>query len=350
MEFSYLDLADGGSAELDAFVRSHPAASAYHLGAWCRAVTQAYGYRSQILTASRDGKLAGVLPLCTIVRPFGKPRWVSLPFCDFGGPLGDDNQVSEALAAYARRDLGARRLNALELRCSAGPSDGAGMEGRKVRMVLQLPESAEVLMKSYPPKLRSQIRKAEKNGLEAELSSAPMAVDAFYEVYAQNMRRLGSPAHSLAWFRAIRDHYGADGMFVMLVRFEDKVVGAGWVLLCGDKAVIPWASTLAEYNRLAPNMLLYWSIQAALCERGIRQFDFGRSTFGEGTYKFKEQWGAVPYPLTWREWKAGAELPVPEAGAVPVGKLRPLIEKTWSRLPLIVTNQLGPRLRRYITL
>jgi hypothetical protein len=31
-------------------------------------------------------------------------------------------------------------------------------------------------------------------------------------------------------------------------------------------------------------------------------------------------------------------------------KLRPLIESAWQRLPLAVTNSLGPRLRRYITL
>jgi FemAB-related protein (PEP-CTERM system-associated) len=350
LEFSYLDADTDAAAALDAFVRSHPAASAYQLSAWCRAVADAYGYRSQILVARRDGRPVGMLPLCAVARPFGKPRWVSLPFCDLGGPLGEDAQVTAALAAQARRALGARKLASLELRCSAGPADDGGLEGRKVRMVLTLPDGAEALMTSYPPKLRSQIRKAEKNGLSAELSTAAEAVEAFYDVYAQNMRRLGSPAHSLDWFRAIHRHYGAAGMFVMLVRCEGKVVGAGWVLLCGAKAVIPWASTLAEYNRLAPNMLLYWAIQSRLCELGIREFDFGRSTFGEGTYKFKAQWGARPHPLAWQAWKAGAELPLAEAAAAPAGSLRPLIEKAWSKLPLRVANQLGPRLRRYITL
>ena len=28
-------------------------------------------------------------------------------------------------------------------------------------------------------------------------------------------------------------------------------------------------------------------------------FDFGRSSEGEGTYKFKKQWGAKPTPLVW---------------------------------------------------
>jgi hypothetical protein len=139
-------------------------------------------------------------------------------------------------------------------------------------------------------------------------------------------------------------------MFVMLVYSEDKVIGAGWVLLCGDKAVIPWASTLADYNRLAPNMLLYHAILAHLSDSGIRQFDFGRSTFGEGTYKFKEQWGAQPCPLAWQEWKAGASQPHVETVSTGPGRLRPLVEQVWQQLPLGLTNSLGPRLRRYITL
>jgi FemAB-related protein (PEP-CTERM system-associated) len=352
IEFSYLDPTQDDVRALDAFVRAHPQGSAYHLSAWCRAVGSAYGYRSQVLVARRHGQLVGMLPLCIISRPFGSARWVSLPFCDLGGPLAEDAAVAAALAARARVDLGARQLAGLELRCSGALADAASTDltGRKVRMLLDLPASADELMKSYPPKLRSQVRKAAKNGLVAEISSALEAVAEFYDVYARNMRRLGSPPHSLAWFEAIQRHYGQDSLFFVLVRHEGKVIGAGCVLVCGERAVIPWASTLADYNRLAPNMQLYGTILATVCERGLRQFDFGRSTFGEGTYKFKEQWGAQPCPLAWQEWKAGASQPQLDAVKAGPGRLRPLVEQVWQQLPLGITNSLGPRLRRYITL
>jgi FemAB-related protein (PEP-CTERM system-associated) len=352
IEFSYLDPTQDDTRELDGFVSNHPEGSAYHLSAWCRAVSDAYGYRSQVLVARRNGQLAGMLPLCVISRPFGSARWVSLPFCDLGGPLADDDALAAALAARARTDLGARQLAGLELRCSGAQAAAAdaALAGRKVRMLLELPASADELMKSYPPKLRSQVRKAAKNGLTADVASAPEAVSAFYDVYARNMRRLGSPPHSRAWFEAIQRHYGQEGMFFVLVRHDDKTIGAGCVLVCGEHAVIPWASTLAEYNRLAPNMQLYDTILATVCERGVRHFDFGRSTFGEGTYKFKEQWGAQPCPLAWQEWKAGASQPQVEAGKAGPGRLRPLVEQVWQQLPLVLTNSLGPRLRRYITL
>lgn len=358
LEFSYLDLSAPGNDELDAFARARPDGSAYHLAAWRRAVAGAYGYAGQALVARRGGKLAGMLPLSAVSRPLGKPRWISLPFCDLGGPLADSPDVADALARRARLDVGSAGAAGLELRCSHdGALDEAALEGRKVRMLLHLPDSAAALMQSYPPKLRSQVRKAEKNGLTSEVASGSEAVAAFYDVYSRNMRRLGSPPHSRAWFDAIYRHYSAAGdMFIVLVRHEGKAVGAGWVLLCGDKAVIPWASTLADYNPLAPNMLLYWTIQSQLCERGVRQFDFGRSTYGEGTYKFKKQWGAVPVALDWREWDGQGVAQGANAIAAPAGgggikaNLRPMIESAWQKLPLAVTNSLGPRLRRYITL
>jgi FemAB-related protein (PEP-CTERM system-associated) len=268
--------------------------------------------------------------------------------------LAVSSEVSDALGTRARQDVGPARATGLELRMSdAGAADEAALAGRKVRMVLGLPDSAAALMQSYPPKLRSQVRKAEKNGLTSEVAGGGDAIGAFYDVYSRNMRRLGSPPHSRAWFEAIQRHYSAAGdMFIVLVRHEGKTIGAGWVLLCGDKAVIPWASTLADYNALAPNMLLYWTIQSQLCERGVRQFDFGRSTFGEGTYKFKKQWGALPVPLDWREWDAqgAAAVTAPVVGGGAASRLRPLVEATWQRLPLALTNSLGPRLRRFITL
>ena len=69
-----------------------------------------------------------------------------------------------------------------------------------------------------------------------------------------------------------------------------------------DMLEIPWAASLRTHNRYSPNMLLYWSVLAFACEKGYRNFDFGRSTPGEGTYRFKEQWGARPVQLYWHYW------------------------------------------------
>lgn len=130
--------------------------------------------------------------------------------------------------------------------------------------------------------------------------------------------------------------------------YRNDVAVAGSVTL-GFKGVLsnPWASSLRRYSELAPNMLLYWSMLEYGCENGYRTFDFGRSTVGEGTYRFKEQWGARPEPLYWYRFTRAdgkARTVTRESGGVSRAV------EIWKRLPLPVTRVLGPYIRRHISL
>lgn len=352
-----LTLAEAATTGWDDYVNRHQQGTPYHRLAWLAAVEKAYGHTCKALVAlTASGELTGVLPLCHISRPWGGNRLTSLPFCDLGGPLADDNASRKALLQSARDMATKSGSKTCEMRL-AGPllqveQAAQGGTAAKVSMLCELPITSEALFQRFKPKLRSQIRKAEKNGLVAEVASAPGAVDAFYPILASNMKRLGSPVHSLTWFRALESAYG-DRMIVGLVRSEHQVVGAGIVLLNGKRASIPWASTLVEYNHLAPNMLLYWALLSHVTDHGYRLFDFGRSTFGEGTYRFKKQWGAQPYELRWVQvLPDGRELQDTATGqpSALARRLRGWVEVLWQRLPLSVANRLGPRIRKYITL
>ena len=334
---------------IDAFVRSRPDASPYHLSAWRAAVYDAYGHESKIAIARTGDGIQGCLAWSVIRRPLGRASCSALPFCDVGGALATAPDLAAALETYAARAVAASGSAGLETRNPAQvPLSDADLAGRKVRMLLALPENADALMQSYPPKLRSQIRKAEKNGLVCAIETGAAALGAFYDVYSRNMLRLGSPPHGRAWFEAVCRHYDQDA-FIAVVRHQGKPVGAGLVLRCETAAAIPWASTLVEFNPMSPNMLLYWTIQAHLCSQGVREFDFGRSTHGEGTFKFKKQWGAQPALLDWREWNDDG-LPRMQGIGTGGGKLRSVVEQAWQKLPLPVANAIGPHLRRYITL
>lgn len=346
------------ATEYDQYVAGHSQATPYHSRAWLQATLSAYGHTCWLITVHHNGSLCGVLPLVEVKPPIGAGSLVSLPFCDLGGVLADNAEIRERLIAEAKTLARTNRIKIMETRES-----GAALETEqttdalpahtKVRMLCELPENSEALFKSYKPKLRSQIRKAQKNGLRAELLTEPDAVNLFYDVFSQNMRRLGSPVHSLQWFKDLKAAYD-DHMLISVVFQGDKPVGAGIVLLGGKQACIPWASTLEEFNRLAPNMLLYWTLLSHVCDLGYTLFDFGRSTLGEGTYRFKKQWGAEPYELIWTEYRSGEQNPTgldtSGNGATRASRLRPVIENIWRRLPLPFANWLGPKLRRYITL
>ncbi|MCD1647040.1 FemAB family XrtA/PEP-CTERM system-associated protein [Marinobacter adhaerens] len=342
--------------EYDAYVANHPLATPYHYSCWLTAVERAYRHTGWLVTVHRGSNLCGVLPLIEIKPPVGVSTLVSLPFCDLAGALADDCDVRNLLLTEAHTLAGTNKVRELEIREGGGALEeldlASGSGSPKVRMLSSLPNDANALFQSFKPKLRSQIRKAEKNGLISEVRKDSAAVEYFYDVFAWNMRRLGSPVHSRDWFRELKRAYG-DQMLVGLVFLNDQPVGAGIVLMTGNKACIPWASTLEKYNRLAPNMLLYWALLSYVCEHGCTTFDYGRSTLGEGTYRFKKQWGAKPYELVWTRWLIEESVKSESERAEqrgPVSRLRPVLEGIWRRLPLAVANWIGPKLRRYITL
>lgn len=351
IEIASTGLEEARAAGWDDYVARHPDGTGYHRLAWLESISAVYGHRAQCLVAmSPGGNLTGVMPICEFRIPLLGAQWVSLPYCDLGGALASSDKAASALRDKAFELVQRRSGKGLELRLP-GPELDPGEEEsfNKVSMLCSLPESSEALLKSYKPKLRSQIRKAEKNGLTAQVTSTPEAINCFYEVFSVNMHRLGSPVHSLRWFQALQSNYG-NNLKVGLVFLDQTVVGAGIVLVNGVRASIPWASTVAEYNRLAPNMLLYWALLAHVTDEGCRIFDFGRSTPGEGTYRFKKQWGALPHELRWQTYSPDGELLPAATGVSHTGGLRAIVESAWQRLPLPVANTLGPPLRKYISL
>ena len=335
----------------DAYVNNHPDAAPYSFFAWKDAVEEAYGHKGCYLLAEEHSTLRGVLPLFHFRIPLWRRSLVSLPFCDVGDILADNSEVCMALANESVSLAQKIKVESLEIRSGSEKlfSDTVGWNVRvstgKVRMLLPLPDTSEELWKGFKSKLRSQIRKAEKNGLVFSWGNIE-TLDAFYDVFRRNMHDLGSPVHSKRWFAKIIEHYGANAR-MGLVYYEDQPVGCGVILLTNHSVSIPWASTLREHNRLAPNMLLYWNFLKYAADYGRKVFDFGRSTPGEGTYRFKKQWGAVPKPLYWyrvistRNHQQYADIDSAN---------RKIAARIWSRIPFAVVNLLGPMFRKYISL
>jgi FemAB-related protein (PEP-CTERM system-associated) len=351
MNISVIQAGPEDSTTIDEYLSGKTQASPYQHMQWLIAVKKAYGFDYSYLMAKVDNQLVGVLPVCIFKGLGGNKNICSLPFCDVGGVVADSQQIKEVLIENALKIVDQQRASSLEIRQRlSSPQANIDMAGQKVSMLLELPDTADSLFDSFKSKLRSQIRKAEKNGLEFDYANDEKSIEDFYYVFTRNMHNLGSPTHSKKWFHALRESYG-DNLLVGRVWCEDKIVGAGILLFSGTNVSIPWASTLRDYNRLAPNMLLYWNLLRTSCERGCKQFDFGRSTFGEGTFRFKQQWGAKPVLLDWQTLnKQGALAESSTAKSDGKSQLRGMVEAVWKKLPLPVANTIGPRLRRHISL
>lgn len=341
----------------DGFVLSHSQSTCYHLTSWKIAVERVYGHPSYYFlaqsTAGEDdgapehNKIVGVLPLFHLRNFLFGNQLVSLPFCDYGGILADDEHVAEALLQKAL-ELGGQLDNAaVELRNTEGVlSDRLTTSSHKVRMVLEMAGDADKLWNSFDAKLRSQIRKPEKEGLTTKIGGVELLND-FYKVFSFNMRDLGSPVHSKKLPKYVLEEFGESAKLQVVYK-ENIPVGAGLIICFRDTVFSPWASTLRQFNRLSPNMMLYWNFLKYAADHGFRKFDFGRSSPNEGTYKFKEQWGAKATPL---HWQYGAQNGLQKYPDDRLGKEKySSLVSVWKKLPLPLANMIGPHIRKHISL
>lgn len=333
----------GQPAEWDAFVRSQAGWTHFHLHGWRDVISRAFGHEC-IYLAARDetGALCGVLPLVRVRSPLFGHYLVSMPFVNYGGPLGTAAAVrSLAAAAVKLADDGGVKL--LELRSRVELPLEMTASHRKITVVLDLPPEAERLWKALPAKVRSQVRRPQKEGVEVRFG--PDQVGPFFKVFAHHMRDLGTPTHSRALFEAVRDVFGADAWFGCAYVGERPVAcGAGFVW--EGEFEMTWASALSEYNRIAPNMLLYWSFMERAIEHGLGLFNFGRCSPGVGTHRFKRQWGSRDEQLWWYQHAPGGTVeratPSPDSGTWAWGP------RVWRKLPVTLANVLGPRVVKYI--
>lgn len=328
----------------NAYVGASPHSTMCHQYAWRDIIERVYGHRTYYLMAQRGRRPVGVLPLVLVHRPFGSSSLTSMPFLDYGGVCADDAEATQALVGQAKELMHTYRCSSIELRqCDRTVELGATRED-KVSMILDLSAGADVIWKALPAKVRNQVRKAEKSGL-AVCAGGSELLNEFYDIFAVNMRDLGSPVHSKAFFTEICVALGPS-IRVTLIRDGQRTVGGLIAVLYKGTVLVPWASSLREYFSKCPNNLLYWDAIQDGCKRGCTQFDFGRSTINSGTYDFKKQWGAQPRQLYWQMLNTDgvAGTTISSANA----KFRLALE-LWKRLPLAVTRTMGPRIRKYLT-
>ena len=366
----------------DSFVYRQPDANLYHLSGWQDVIAKTYGHQTYYLIAESpnftagdlQSSVTGILPLVHMKSWIFGNMLVSVPFYDMGGILAADDTTAKALLDKAVA-LG-RQLNvqSIELRqthplpligSAAGLPEGQRFKWEdsaisdkipnpngimrsstnKVRMLLDLPDSSDAMIKSFKAKLRSQIKKPIKEGLQTRIGGEEL-IDEFYRVFSINMRDLGSPVHSKRIISETLSAFPRTSRIVT-VHLNGKTVAASLIIGFGVVLENPWSSSLREYSRLSSNMLLYWKMLEYACDSGYRVFDFGRSSPDEGTYKFKKQWGAKPHSLNWNVIPIrNKDNPKKTADKTNFSKA----VRLWQKLPVTVSIILGPMIRKHIAL
>ncbi len=324
------------------YVDAHPEGSIYHLHEWQEVIQEAFGLKSFYLYAQdNDNKVCGVLPLILSKSMVFGTYLTSIPFYNYGGILSSNDKTSKALLDEAVRIAYREKASHIEFRHREAIMQSLPTKTHKVRMLLPLPQEASILWTGFKSKLRSQIKRAQRENMTVTFGTEDV-LDDFYRVFSTNMRDLGTPVWSKKIFQQVLRLFPKQTN-ICVVYFKNQPIAGGFLHGYKDCMEIPSASAIRAFNRLSPNMLLYWNVLEFACNEGYRYFDFGRSSPDSGTYRFKQQWGAQPETLHWQYWLAQGNS-VPEIN--PQNPKYALAIKIWQKMPLSLANIAGPFISR----
>lgn len=328
--------------EWDYYVRAHAQGTFFNLSGWLEAISSAYQYNPVYIIARRQGAVAGVLPLVDVRSPLLGRSLISTAFTIGGGPLADDAPAMKALLDAAET-LGAdRRVRYIECRSDFSDNDDWHAKPTTAAVFrLALPENEDAALKAIPKRRRADIRKAiaaAKDGsITVRYDGDP---DIFYRLYAQSLRKLGTPVFPKRFLNALLNSFEAETEISVIERQGEPV--AALLTFHYDGAALPYYVGASDAARSVHAFdYLYWNVMRHAVENGYSVFDFGRSQMGSGAYHYKKLWGITPEPLTYRVKLITAASPPNVSAKNPKFSA---FSKLWPRLPAFAANRIGPLL------
>jgi FemAB-related protein (PEP-CTERM system-associated) len=322
----------------DAYVGARTS-SVLDLSAWRHIVRDVYGMESLALLAFEEDRPVGALGLFEVRHPLFGHYLATAPFGNDGGLFFENDEARDALLAEAKRIADRLDVAYMVIRTRDGDLPGFEVDRRYQSAVLDLEPGSETIWKErLPGKTRNQVRRGMKENFA--ISSGPDQRGAFFDVFHEHMRDLGSPAHGRRYYESIVEHLGDRAEFVV-VRDGSALAAGALVFRIHGTATNYHTVALRRYNRRCPNYFIYWSMIESSCALGCRRFDMGRSEAGSSNLKFKLNWGADAVSLQYNYYLRRMER-IPYLHHRNLRYRLPIA--AWKKLPVFLTKQLGPRL------
>ena len=336
------ELKPGEEGEWDRFAISSSWGTFFHLSGWRTVVERTLGHRGFYLVARNEHGISGVFPISWVRNKLFGDCLVSLPLAVYGGICAGDKDSYFSLLK-AGSDLADRLgVKYLEMRNRTEPFP-TSLPGRDlyVTFTQDLSMGPEKLLQGLPRDTRYIVRKSLKAGLEW---TEDIGLQEFYEIYAQSVHRLGTPVFPRKLFDLLRSEF-PKSCRLFGVRKGTKAIAGVFCFYFRDQVLPYYAGALPEFYKDSPNNFMYWNLIAQSCREGVREFDFGRSKRGTGSFSFKSSWSMRTAALPYRYHLA-------RAGEVP--HLSPVDRKfrwpiaLWKHMPFAWTKILGPKLIRWV--
>lgn len=324
----------------NAYVAGHPHATVFHDYAWKSVIEESTGHRGYYLAAFDGDQMKGVYPFFILKTVLFGTFGVSLPFVGYGGIVSDAGDVEDALLHYAETLMRQAGCDSIQLRQRYPVRGALPANDHKVTSLLSLEGGVDDAFGRLHTNVRNKIRKARKNSVRVQAGLDQ--ISKFYDIYAQNLRDLGTPVISKKFFLAVIKFF-AGKVQIYCAYHDGNVIGSKMVLFDDHTCYFVWSASDRKALRYAPVHAMNWAAIEDACHRGVQSVDFGRSTAGSTHESFKKYWGGEMQTLPWC-WQLNGDVELPAVNKENASFS--LAIRIWKRLPLGVSKLLGPPIAR----
>lgn len=312
----------------------------FHRPAWLRAVERGTGQRALGLVAEKGGMLSGWLPLNEVHSPIFGRMLASSGFAVGGGALTERDATALSLCRAAEELATRMSCSSIELRGGVSPEDWRHRTDSHCGFQKALAADDEAELAAIPRKQRAEVRKGLENDLEITVGTRAPEQGAFYAVFSESVRNLGTPVFPRRLFEAVLDELDAD---ILTVRHRSEPVAGVLTIYHGETAMPYWGGGTRTARGLRANDRMYFELMLHARTQGFTRFDFGRSKAGSGNHAYKKNWGFEAEPLTYSSWTAPGQA---SRDADPTSSRHAARIALWRKLPLSVAGLLGPAIAR----
>lgn len=330
--------------EWDNYCNENQSAGLFHSIGWLKVVKKTYNHKPIYLIATNNGKTCGILPLFLVKSPFFGNVLASGIFTSYAGVCADNIEIAKLLHQKAAQIAVKNKTSYLEIKNIEEIDLGENwrLKSDYCTLILDIDRGSDEVWKTWRAKTRNDVRKAEKSGVKIE--SGLHLFDEFYQLVAEDMKRLGTPVHSQSFYKNILQTF-PDQSNLFVAKLSGQPISAILVLEYKNIIQAYTSASSVNFRNIKPNALLYWNIIQHACDRGLSYLDFGRSTWESGTFKFKKHMGAMPAHLFYMYYLVSRKT-IPEIHQD--NRKYRLAIQVWQRLPLAVTKVIGPHMIKYV--
>ena len=325
---------DATAPQWDAYVDKHEFGTFFHLYGWQRVFLEALNHPTYYFAAIENGSFVGVLPLVHVKSILFGNTLSSIAFGSYGGAIADSIGIAHALEQRAVELGTSLGVGSVEFRYLHATEQDRPRKDLYERFVKPILADEDDNMKAIRSKQRNVIRKGIKKGLALIEDNC----DSFYEIYAESVRNLGTPVFPRKLFRAMVETFPKQ-VEIVTAHLDGEPVSSA-MLYYYKHEVCPyyWGGRYIARS-LAGNDFLAWQIICRAADRGITQFDFGRSKKDTGSRQWKINLGFEPEQLHY-EYELIRDERMPDVN--PSNPKYRFFVDTWKKLPLPVASAIGP--------